>query len=183
MMSQAFLKLNRNMLLSALGSAALAIAGLAAQAQTTPAPSAPAQAAPAPATAPAATPQAASTLTIKITGVRNTNGKIGVVLYGSEKGFPMDPSNAVAMKLVEIDPQTKTATVVFANLPQGTYAATVLHDEKLIGKMEFDSQGIPLEGYGISNNPDSQSAPTWDTSKFVVNQPEVAIDIAMIYWQ
>jgi len=58
-----------------------------------------------------------------------------------------------------------------------------LHDEKLIGKMESASDGTPMEGYGISNNPDSsQGAPTFDESKFTVDQPQLTIDIAMVYW-
>jgi uncharacterized protein (DUF2141 family) len=150
----------------------------AAPAQATPA--APAQAATAPATA----SQGTSTLTVKVKGIRNAKGKIDVVLYGNENGFPMDPSNAVAMRQVDIDPQTMTATIVFDKLPQGFYAATVMHDEKMVGKMEFDSQGIPIEGYGVSNNPDSSSGPpTWDASKVNVNQPDNAIEISMIYWQ
>ena len=157
------------------------VGSLAAQAPTTPPPTpAPAQSTPAQATA----PQGTSTLTIKIKGIRNAKGKIGVVLYGDAKGFPLDPSSAVAAKQVDVDPKTLTATVVFEKLPQGVYAATVLHDENLVGKMEFDSQGMPLEGYGISNNPDSSAGPpTFDDAKFTVNQPDTTIEIAMPYWQ
>jgi uncharacterized protein (DUF2141 family) len=146
--------------------------------------SAPASPAPAPATPPASAPaQGTSTLTVKIKGIRNAKGKIDVVLYGDGKGFPLDPSLAAAVKQVDVDPQTLTATVVFEKLPQGVYAATVLHDENLVGKMEFDSAGTPLEGYGISNNPDSsQGPPTFDEAKFTVNQPDAAIEIAMTYW-
>lgn len=145
----------------------------------TPAPApTPAAAAPSPA------PQATSTLTIKIKSIRNAKGKIGVVLYGKSDGFPLDPSGAFAMKQGDIDPKTLTATIIFENVPQGVYAATVLHDENLVGKMEFDSQGIPLEGYGISNNPDSSSGPpSFDDAKFQVNQPEASIEITMVYWQ
>jgi uncharacterized protein (DUF2141 family) len=144
-----------------------------------------AQAPPAPAPTAAAPAAAAkmSTLTVRIKGIRNATGKIGVVLYADDKGFPLDPSLSAAAKQVDIDPKTLTATAVFENLPQGTYAATVLHDEKMIGKMEFASDGTPMEGYGISNNPDSSSGPpTFDESKFMVDQPETAIDIAMVYW-
>ena len=149
------------------------------------APSIAAQAQPAPGAVPQAAPvESTSTLTVKIKGIRNAKGKIAVVLYGDEKGFPLDPSNAVAVKQVDIDPQTMSATVVFDKLPQGVYAATVLHDENMVGKMEFDPQGTPLEGYGISNNPDSsQGPPTFNDSKFAVNQSEAAIEIAMVYWQ
>jgi uncharacterized protein (DUF2141 family) len=150
------------------------------QAAPAPAPTAPASTTPAPAT-PA---QSTSTLTVRVKGIRNTKGKIAIVLYGDAKGFPLDPSSAAAIKQVDIDPQTLTATAVFEKLPQGVYAATVLHDENMVGKMEFDSQGTPLEGYGISNNPDSSAGPpTFDESKFTVSPPDAAIEIAMIYWQ
>lgn len=187
---------NRIALHSLICCALLASSAIVAAAQTTAAPSsapaaepssAPAAALAAPAqaaTAPSAPPQASSTLTVKIKGIRNTKGKIGVVLYGDAKGFPLDPSSAVAAKKVDVDPQTLTATVVFEKLPQGTYAATVLHDENLVGKMEFDSSGTPIEGYGISNNPDtSEGPPSFDDAKFTVNQPDSAIEIAMVYWQ
>jgi len=157
---------------------------LAAQDPATPPP---AQATPgaAPAATPApAVPAATSTVTVKVKAIRNAKGKIDVVLYGTSEGFPLDPSAAAAKKQVDIDPKTMTATIVFEKLPQGAYAATVLHDENLVGKMEFDSQGMPLEGYGISNNPDSSSGPpSFDDAKFKVDLPEVAIDIAMVYWQ
>jgi uncharacterized protein (DUF2141 family) len=168
------------MLAAATGTLAAQTPAAPAPAQSAPAPASPAQTTPAP-TAPA---QGTSTLTVKIKNIRNAKGKIDVALYGKEQGFPMDPSSAVALKQADIDPQTMTATVVFEKLPQGAYAATVMHDENMVGKMEFDGQGIPLEGYGISNNPDSSSGPpTWDASKFNVNQSDTAIEIAMIYWQ
>ena len=153
-------------------------------AQTQPAPAATPIAPTQSAAMPSAPAAATSTLTVKIKGIRNAKGKIAVVLYGDAKGFPLDPSSAAAAKQVDIDPQTLTATVVFEKLPQGVYAATVLHDENMVGKMEFDSAGTPLEGYGISNNPDSsEGPPTFDESKFSVNLPDAAIEIAMTYWQ
>ena len=158
---------------------------LAAQTPAAPTPT-PAPA-PAPAAATAATPaptEATSTLTIRITGIRNTNGKIGVALFRDGKGFPSDFSSIVAAKQVEIDPQTLSAKAVFEKLPQGVYAAALLHDEKLIGRMEFDSQGIPQSGFGISNNPDTtQGPPTPEQAEFTVSQPETAIEIKMVYLQ
>ena len=156
---------------------------LAAQSPATPAP------APAPAQTPAAAPapapaEATATLTVRITGIRNAKGKIGIVLFRDGKGFPSDPTSAVAAMQSDIDPQTLTAKIVFAKLPQGVYAAAVLHDEDLTGKMEFDSQGIPLSGYGISNNHDTtQGPPTPEQAEFTVKQPEAAIEIKMVYWQ
>jgi uncharacterized protein (DUF2141 family) len=156
---------------------------LAAQTPATPTPAPAAAPAPAPAAAPAPAVDT-STLTIRITGIRNAKGRIGVVLFRDGKGFPSDITYAVAARQGEIDPQTLTAKVVFEKLPRGVYAAAVLHDENLTGKMEFDAQGMPQSGYGISNNPDTtQGPPTPEEAIFPVKQPEAAIEIKMVYWQ
>jgi uncharacterized protein (DUF2141 family) len=160
---------------------------LAAQAPaaSTPAPAPAAMPIAAPAAAPAPAPtEATSTLTIRITGIRNAKGKIGVALFRDGKGFPSEIASAIAATQVEIDPQTLTAKAVFEKLPQGVYAASLLHDENLVGHMEFDSQGIPQSGYGLSNNPDTtQGPPTAEQANFKVSQPEAAIEIKMVYWQ
>jgi uncharacterized protein (DUF2141 family) len=144
-----------------------------------------AQTPPNPTPAPAPPPtEATSTLTIRITGIRNAKGKIGVAVFRDGKGFPSDVASIIAAKQVDIDPQTLTAKVVFEKLPQGVYAASVLHDENLTGRMEFDAQGMPQSGYGISNNPDtSQGPPTPEQAIFPVKQLEAAIEIKMVYWQ
>jgi uncharacterized protein (DUF2141 family) len=144
-----------------------------------------AQAPTAAATAPVSAPaQPRSTLTIHLTGFRNAKGKVHISLFRDAKGFPMDRASAVDAQSLEIDPKTLNVTAVFANLPQGPYAVSVLHDENLTGKMEFDSAGIPQEGYGISNNPDTtQGPPTPESATFAVNQPETKIDIKLVYWQ
>jgi uncharacterized protein (DUF2141 family) len=148
---------------------------LAAQAPATPSP--------VPAATPSPTPSK-STLTVHITGIRNAKGKVNIALFWDAKGFPSEIDSAVSTQRLEIDPQTLSVTAVFANLPQGTYAVSLLHDEKLIGRMEFDSQGIPQNGFGLSNNPDtSQGPPTAEQARFQVNQPAVAIEIKMVYWQ
>lgn len=137
--------------------------------------------------APAAVPAAAlatSTLTVHITGLRNATGKISALLFQDGKGFPLEFASAVATKQVEIDAQTMTAKIVFEKLPQGAYAMVVLHDENMNGQMDFDSQGIPLKGYGISNNPAQREAPpSADEAMFPVKQAEAAIEIKLIYWQ
>ena len=104
-------------------------------------------------------------------------------MFRDGKGFPTDVASAVESQRLEIDPQTNSATAVFVNLPQGAYAIAILHDENLTGKMDFDAQGIPQEGYGISNNPDSsQGPPTPEVAKFPVNQSQVTIEIKLVYW-
>jgi uncharacterized protein (DUF2141 family) len=132
--------------------------------------------------APAAVP-GTSTLTVHVTGLRNATGKIYAFLFRDGNGFPQEFTSAVAVKQVEIDAQTMSAKIVFDKIPQGTYAISVLHDENMNGQMDFDSQGIPQEGYGISNNPPRrEAAPTTEESLFKVNQAEAAMEIKLIYW-
>jgi uncharacterized protein (DUF2141 family) len=119
---------------------------------------------------------------MRITGIRDAKGRIGVALFRDGKGFPSDTNFVVAASHGDIDPQTMTAKVVFEKLPQGVYAAAVLHDEKLTGTMEFDSMGMPLSGFGFSNNPDiSMGPPTAELANFKVDHPETAIEVKLIY--
>ena len=122
------------------------------------------------------------TLTVRISGARNTKGKIGVTLFQNAEGFPDDASKAIRQQSVEIDPSTLSAHVTFKDLPQGVYAVSVLHDENSNGKMDKNLVGIPKEGYGASNNPKKKRrAPTFDEAKFSLNAPEQTIEITLIY--
>jgi uncharacterized protein (DUF2141 family) len=122
------------------------------------------------------------TLTVRVSGARNTKGKIGVTLFQNVQGFPDDSSKAIRQESVEIDPKTMSAQVTFKDLPQGVYAVSVLHDENSNGKMDKNLVGIPKEGYGASNNPKKKRrAPTFDEAKFSLNAPEQTIEITLIY--
>jgi uncharacterized protein (DUF2141 family) len=122
------------------------------------------------------------TLTIRVTGARNTKGKIGVTLFQDAQGFPDDTSKAIRQQTLDIDPNTMSAQVTFKGLPQGTFAVSVLHDENGNGKMDKNFVGMPKEGYGASNNPKKKKrAPTFDEAKFSLNASEQTIEITLIY--
>ena len=128
-------------------------------------------------------PDGASTgvLTIKVTGVRNAKGKIGVALFQGEAGFP-DGSKALRKQQAEIDGRSQSAEVVFRDLPPGIYAISVLHDENMNGKLDKNFLGIPQEGYGFSNNPGKKMrAANFDEAKFSLNAPEQTIEVKLIY--
>ena len=112
----------------------------------------------------------------------NSNGKIGVTLFQNAQGFPDDTSKAFRQQSVEIDAKTMSAQLAFKDLPQGTFAVSVLHDENGNGKMDKNFVEIPKEGYGASNNPKKKRrAPAFDEAKFSLNSPEQTIEIALIY--
>ncbi len=90
----------------------------------------------------AAPAQSASTLTVRVTGIRNTKGKISLALYRDSKW--------VENREAEIDAKTLSATAIFEELPHGVYAVNLFHDENMNGKMDTNFLGVPVEGYGFS---------------------------------
>jgi uncharacterized protein (DUF2141 family) len=124
---------------------------------------------------PATPTQNTSTLTVRVTGIRNANGKIHLGLYRD--------SQFVVGRQLDIDARTLTATTVFTNLPRGVYAVNLFHDENMNNKMDTNLFGMPVEGYGFSNNPAKRMGkPGFDETNFQLNQPQAAIEIKMIYW-
>jgi uncharacterized protein (DUF2141 family) len=120
-------------------------------------------------------PQAISTLTVRVTGVRNATGSLRVTLQRD--------ANVIDVRTVEVDAKTLTGQVVFDKLPQGAYSVSVLHDENMNGKLDFDSMGMPVEGYGASNNPEKRMGPpNSEETIFPLKQPQVTTEIKLIYW-
>jgi uncharacterized protein (DUF2141 family) len=126
---------------------------------------------------------AGAALTVKIAGLRNAKGRVDVLLFNSPKGFPDDEPNALDDDEVQIDPKTLTAEVIFRNLPPGTYAVVVLHDENMNRKLDTHFFGIPKEGYGMSMNPPKMfRTPGFDEAKFFLGPEAREIQIRLIYY-
>jgi uncharacterized protein (DUF2141 family) len=115
-------------------------------------------------------------LIVNIAGIRNTEGDIRVALR-------TDENTVVTTQVVDIDPKTLTAEAVFDNLAEGDYGVAVIHDENKNGKLDFNEVGMPLEGYGHSNNPSKRPGPPdFNETKFGVAGPDTTITINLIYW-
>jgi uncharacterized protein (DUF2141 family) len=121
-------------------------------------------------------------LTVQVVGAKNAKGKIGVALFQGPTGFPENASAALRQEQAGIDSRTMSAEVIFRDVPQGVYAVSVFHDENANGKLDKNFLGIPMEGYGASNNPGKKMrAPTFDEAKFSMNSPDQKIEIKLIY--
>ena len=124
-----------------------------------------------------------STVVVTVSGFRNAKGKVDALLFVSPEGFPEDDSKAFDKDEVSIDPDTMTAQIVFKDVPRGSAAVTVLHDENMNRKIDKNFFGIPKEGYGTSNNPKKAwHEPKWDEAAFPVDAPEITVPIKLIYW-
>jgi len=117
-----------------------------------------------------------ASLTVRITAIRNADGNLRVALRSDE-------NTIVQGRTVDIDPKTLTAKVVFENVPEGSYGIAVIHDENKNGTLDFNDVGMPIEGYGYSNNPSKRPGPApFSETKFALNSPSTSIEIALVYW-
>jgi len=123
----------------------------------------------------AAQTPAKCSLTVKVRGLHNPDGNLKLTLRS-------DPDTVVRRRVAEIDFKTMTATTVFETLAPGTYGVAVLHDQNNNGKLDFDDMGMPLEGYGHSNNPRKREGPPrFDETKLTLTEPATSIEIQLIY--
>ena len=87
---------------------------------------------------------------ITILDIRNSTGSVACALFDSEEGFPIEFLRS-ATNVMVIKIRATQARCDFEDIPAGTYAIAVIHDENVNGKLDTNAIGIPREGYGFSN--------------------------------
>ena len=108
---------------------------------------------------------AALGLEVSVNGLRNTQGNIVVCLWrANDQGFP---NCAKGQPWKTLSAPASQPLVAFKNLPAGTYAVSMFHDEKLLGRPETNFMGMPLSGVGLANNPSigPMSPPTFQKGR------------------
>jgi uncharacterized protein (DUF2141 family) len=70
----------------------------------------------------------------------------------------------------------------FEDIPPGTYALAVIHDENMNGKLDTNWLGIPTEGYGFSNDAKALlSAPSFSDASFQYDGGTLDLTISLDY--
>ena len=100
--------------------------------------------------APAATAPSGALLSVTVRDLRNTKGDLVFGVFTQAGGFPNVKDRSVHW---DVKPAGADAVTFTTRLPPGRYGAGVLHDENRSGDMDKGVAGIPLEGYGVTNNP------------------------------
>ncbi|NTW84117.1 MAG: DUF2141 domain-containing protein [Chlorobiaceae bacterium] len=119
-------------------------------------------------------------IVVTITDITHTGGFLGISLHNSKKGFPGKHELAVTSQ--QKDYSGSTEKFVFENVPYGTYAISVAHDENGNGKLDTNFIGIPKEGVGVSNNPKiGMGGPKYDPCSFMLNSEQIDLTITMKY--
>jgi len=114
----------------------------------------------------------AASISVTIDNVMNDNGKVMISLH-TEDTF----MKGQGVQSLESSIENGTVTVTFTDVAPGTYAIMALHDENENGRMDFESNGMPIESYGISGNIMSVGPPTYADAKFDVAHKDLDLSI------
>lgn len=122
-----------------------------------------------------AAPLQAANLDVSIRDARSQGGQFQVALVDAA-GYAGGGA-PVAARLQA--PAGDVTHVRFDDVPAGRYALMVIHDENGNGTLDTNLVGMPVEGYGFSNNPRVMRKPTFDEAAFDVGADALALDIAI----
>jgi len=105
-------------------------------------------------------------ITVNVEDIESNDGKVFLALYNSESSF-LDKTYKGTISKIE----NNKCTVEFKDVPPGTYAVSIFHDENDNGKMDSNFMGIPKEDYGCSNNAKGfMGPPKWKDAKFQLKE-------------
>ncbi|MFO7752314.1 MAG: DUF2141 domain-containing protein [Desulfobacteraceae bacterium] len=103
---------------------------------------------------------------VTIPNIKNSTGNIACGIFESPEGFPkkfLVSAKTIIIKKI----QRMQAQCDFTDIPSGTYAIAVIHDENMNGELDTNWMGVPKEGYGFSNTTiDEFGTPAFSASSF-----------------
>jgi len=119
-------------------------------------------------------------LTVSVNSLRNSNGKILVLLYNKEGSIP-DKDRSHYFKKLSVKINNKSAVITFDDLPSDIYAINIIHDENDNGKIDMGFIK-PKEGIGFSNfsKINLLNRPSFSKASFKINT-DINIDVKTIY--
>ena len=118
---------------------------------------------------------------VQILHIRNSTGTVDCALFESPEGFPTEVLRS-ATNIMIIKVQKTQARCDFEDIPPGTYALAVIHDENMNGKLDTNALGIPIEGYGFSNDVKGLfGAPAFSAASFAYDGRTLDLTIRLRY--
>jgi uncharacterized protein (DUF2141 family) len=119
-------------------------------------------------------------LTVQVENLQNTKGHVQFAVYNKEGSIP-DEEYENYYKIATAEIKDHSAKVIFMNLPNGTYAVNILHDEDKDGKID-KGWILPKEGIGFSNFTQIglSNRPNFKKASFELNEDKT-ISVEVIY--
>jgi uncharacterized protein (DUF2141 family) len=126
-----------------------------------------------------AEPAEAARIIVTVSGLNSATGGVYVGLYATPSKF-LNGTQVDAMRKVRAG--TGPITVVFDNLPPGTYAVGAYHDKNNNDHLDTDFVGLPTEGYALSNGVRAvMSKPTFQQAAFSVGAEDKPVALHIRY--
>ncbi|GAC1706939.1 MAG: hypothetical protein NVS9B7_17910 [Flavisolibacter sp.] len=106
----------------------------------------------------------------KLINFNNDKGVCRACLFDNASAFEKRGNPLICQTSLITNHEAK---IYFADIKQGWYAILVFHDENNNGILDKNFLGIPIEGYGASNNRlPFTSAPGFKKNKFYLNDKQ-----------
>jgi uncharacterized protein (DUF2141 family) len=106
---------------------------------------------------------------------------VACALFESPDGFPHEFLHS-ATNVMVIKIRKAQARCDFEDIPPGTYAMAVIHDENMNGKLDTHLLGIPKEGFGFSNDAKGFfGAPSFSAASFSYNGENLDLTMSLRY--
>lgn len=117
---------------------------------------------------PAEAPEPVHRLTVVVSPFREIRGFLILSLFRDPGGW-LEEGREFRTKKIKI--REKTETVIFRDIPEGSYAVSFYHDENGDGEFNRNPVQIPLEGYGFSGSSEFWfTKPVFEESLFKLNR-------------
>ena len=113
---------------------------------------------------------------VTVHDVRVQTGTLRAALVDSAAAWD---GKAKPVQAQQTAPSGDSAHFTFKGVPAGSYAVLLTHDENDNGTLDTNLVGMPVEGYGFSNNPQVMRKPTFDEARVNVPAAGAAIDITL----
>ncbi len=118
---------------------------------------------------------------VKILNIRNSTGAVACALFEGPEGFPTEFLR-YATNIMMIKIRDTQATCDFIDIPPGTYALAVIHDENMNGELDTNWLGVPKEGYGFSSGAKaSMRAPSFEAASFPYDGQNLGLTLRLNY--
>ncbi len=120
-------------------------------------------------------PVHAADVELEVTNITEQRGAIYWALFDNAEAYSTDGAPVVSSQNKVLG---ETLRITLHDLPEGRYAVRLFHDANANGEMDSNVLGIPVEGYGFSNNAGKFGPAGFEDAAVTVTQ-SVKIDIRL----
>ena len=114
-------------------------------------------------------------IVVKIENLKSDKGVLIIALFNSEESYLKKD-----YKRLIVDAKNIKESVVFENVPQGIYSASIIHDENENGELDKNWIGIPKESFGFTKKSlGVMGPPSFKETCFEVKDKETSVLIKM----